>query len=130
MNELRLRLRAIVQHFKIDPKDLRDEQGKPLIVLKSGGQEPLKVARRIVKGGKEEIAPGERVEEITKWLRDIGAVMLIADPLVELHDASENDNGEMGAVGAILRGIAQRSAERRAGKECVSTCRSRWAPYP
>src|SRR3546814_17699683 len=55
------------------------------------------------------IAPGERVEEITKWLRDIGAVMLIADPLVELHDASENDNGEMGAVGAILRGIAQQA---------------------
>src|SRR3546814_16459131 len=35
--------------------------------------------------------------------------MLIADPLVELHDASENDNGEMGAVGAILRGIAQQA---------------------
>src|SRR3546814_15080878 len=24
----------------------------------------------------------------------------------------------------------QRSEERRVGKECVSTCRSRWAPYP
>src|SRR3546814_19444676 len=23
-----------------------------------------------------------------------------------------------------------RSEERRAGKECVSTCRSRWSPYP
>src|SRR3546814_13803155 len=23
-----------------------------------------------------------------------------------------------------------RSEERRGGKECVSTCRSRWAPYP
>src|SRR3546814_16337303 len=23
-----------------------------------------------------------------------------------------------------------RSDERRVGKECVSTCRSRWAPYP
>src|SRR3546814_16118364 len=23
----------------------------------------------------------------------------------------------------------QRSEERRVGKECVSTCRSRWAPY-
>src|SRR3546814_18232064 len=108
MNELRLLLRAIVQHFKIDPKDLRDEQGKPLIVLKSGEQEPLKVARRIVKGGKEEIAPGERVEEITKWLRDIGAVMLIATPLVTLHDASENANGEMEAVGARLRGHAHK----------------------
>src|SRR3546814_3301194 len=24
---------------------------------------------------------------------------------------------------------ATRSAERRVGKECVSTCRSRWSPY-
>src|SRR3546814_3564865 len=24
----------------------------------------------------------------------------------------------------------ERSAERRVGKECVSTCRSRWSPYP
>src|SRR3546814_11937459 len=24
---------------------------------------------------------------------------------------------------------AQRSEERRVGKECVSTCRSRWSPY-
>src|SRR3546814_13597500 len=38
----------------------------------------------------------------------------------------------------ILKGITQdvvpspnvgRSAERRVGKECVSTCRSRWSPY-
>src|SRR3546814_12448814 len=27
---------------------------------------------------------------------------------------------------AVLRG---RSEERRVGKECVSTCRSRWSPY-
>src|SRR3546814_19471219 len=26
-------------------------------------------------------------------------------------------------------GINQRSEERRVGKECVSTCRSRWSPY-
>src|SRR3546814_6244062 len=25
---------------------------------------------------------------------------------------------------------ATRSEERRVGKECVSTCRSRWSPYP
>src|SRR3546814_12381448 len=31
----------------------------------------------------------------------------------------------------IAAGIAeQRSEERRVGKECVSTCRSRWSPYP
>src|SRR3546814_4859357 len=26
-------------------------------------------------------------------------------------------------------GAIQRSEERRVGKECVSTCRSRWSPY-
>src|SRR3546814_12962846 len=29
---------------------------------------------------------------------------------------------------SIVRGIG-RSEERRVGKECVSTCRSRWSPY-
>src|SRR3546814_14178839 len=28
-----------------------------------------------------------------------------------------------------LRGKRLRSEERRVGKECVSTCRSRWSPY-
>src|SRR3546814_17500955 len=28
-----------------------------------------------------------------------------------------------------LAGKARRSEERRVGKECVSTCRSRWSPY-
>src|SRR3546814_15122729 len=31
--------------------------------------------------------------------------------------------------GRLGRGDAVRSEERRVGKECVSTCRSRWAPY-
>src|SRR3546814_1289533 len=31
-------------------------------------------------------------------------------------------------LGAEARGVP-RSEERRVGKECVSTCRSRWAPY-
>src|SRR3546814_19536705 len=26
--------------------------------------------------------------------------------------------------------LVRRSEERRVGKECVSTCRSRWLPYP
>src|SRR3546814_15396086 len=29
----------------------------------------------------------------------------------------------------MLRGTLARSEERRVGKECVSTCRSRWSPY-
>src|SRR3546814_10673391 len=38
-----------------------------------------------------------------------------------------------GLVFGFLRGfvfeILSRSEERRVGKECVSTCRSRWSPY-
>src|SRR3546814_15547810 len=30
---------------------------------------------------------------------------------------------------AIVAEVKERSEERRVGKECVSTCRSRWAPY-
>src|SRR3546814_16937811 len=33
------------------------------------------------------------------------------------------------AQGGDLKG-AERAEERRVGKECVSTCRSRWLPYP
>src|SRR3546814_12425396 len=39
---------------------------------------------------------------------------------------------EMGSVNPVflLPGrLAARSEERRVGKECVSTCRSRWSPY-
>src|SRR3546814_6092469 len=30
---------------------------------------------------------------------------------------------------AVASGVMLRSEERRVGKECVSTCRSRWSPY-
>src|SRR3546814_11811081 len=30
----------------------------------------------------------------------------------------------------VMTWTADRSEERRVGKECVSTCRSRWSPYP
>src|SRR3546814_15783544 len=37
--------------------------------------------------------------------------------------------GALGAHFAATLGGAGRSEERRVGKECVSTCRSRWSPY-
>src|SRR3546814_18826765 len=32
-------------------------------------------------------------------------------------------------LSAIKTALGDRSEERRVGKECVSTCRSRWSPY-
>src|SRR3546814_15819155 len=34
------------------------------------------------------------------------------------------------AVTRLILTAPDRSEERRVGKECVSTCRSRWSPYP
>src|SRR3546814_12739641 len=36
---------------------------------------------------------------------------------------------EFGSAEALRLNFVQRSEERRVGKECVSTCRSRWSPY-
>src|SRR3546814_12303435 len=35
-----------------------------------------------------------------------------------------------GELGCYSSHFTIRSAERRVGHECVSTCRSRWSPYP
>src|SRR3546814_10202615 len=42
-----------------------------------------------------------------------------------------DDCGDRQCQGALhrSRGPVRRSEERRVGKECVSTCRSRWSPY-
>src|SRR3546814_14848359 len=37
---------------------------------------------------------------------------------------------QQGRGGPILGAPMYRSEARRVGKECVSTCRSRWSPYP
>src|SRR3546814_15255213 len=43
-------------------------------------------------------------------------------------------NGAGGACSSLATSLVtlglDRSEERRVGKECVSTCRSRWSPYP
>src|SRR3546814_11755140 len=56
-------------------------------------------------------------------------------PFVRTVDEARQVN-EILAANGLKRGdnglqvIMMRSEERRVGKECVSTCRSRWSPYP
>src|SRR3546814_10765043 len=47
--------------------------------------------------------------------------------IVARHSFSADGAMSRCAVREIL--FQQRSEERRVGKECVSTCRSRWSPY-
>src|SRR3546814_2119982 len=55
-------------------------------------------------------------------LRLIGAVQKV---LV----AADDGQAVIDAIAAPTTHIVSRSAERRVGKECVSTCRSRWSQY-
>src|SRR3546814_9463559 len=50
----------------------------------------------------------------------------------QLHDIVRDlrrRRGRACAEARQQRGADSRSEERRVGKECVSTCRSRWSPY-
>src|SRR3546814_16862760 len=45
------------------------------------------------------------------------------------HPAAEPEAARLGGNGNLPDEQFVRSEERRVGKECVSTCRSRWSPY-
>src|SRR3546814_14996454 len=61
--------------------------------------------------------------------------LIVLDRLANLIVGNFGVGRALGAtlVGRLLlltpRIVALRSEERRVGKECVSTCRSRWSPY-
>src|SRR3546814_13633787 len=79
---------------------------------------------------------GADVVEATPDLADTEAVFRIhwysgAANLLQRFDAAAQATMEPGLqeVAAEGRGYS-RSEERRGGKECVKTCRSRWSAYP
>src|SRR3546814_7222101 len=59
---------------------------------------------------------GQALDRFVTRSRDVSALAIGADTRIR---TVINE-----AVGNV------RSEERRVGKECVSTCRSRWSPYP
>src|SRR3546814_6592218 len=91
---------------------------------------------------------------ISDWSSDVCSSDLLGPLLEKLGNGSKGINWSMGEAVELLRslnrtvldeGISKgqpriqtdidaietilRSEERRVGKECVSTCRSRWSPY-
>src|SRR3546814_386894 len=50
-------------------------------------------------------------------------------PVIEMTLPTSVDTTLAPAGHHIAQLFVQRSEERRVGKECVSTCRSRWSPY-
>src|SRR3546814_13530964 len=59
----------------------------------------------------------------------------LAEGVLSLHAVGEifhimtQASGRIPQISVVLGPAAGRSEERRVGKECVSTCRSRWSPY-
>src|SRR3546814_2706398 len=73
---------------------------------------------------------------ISDWSSDVCSSDLIGVSAYGLYDVREldvwrilRDRDEGRPVVRIRELSDDRSEERRVGKECVSTCRSRWSPY-
>src|SRR3546814_7090266 len=76
---------------------------------------------------------------ISDWSSDVCSSDLRAHQAVEIGRFGQAVvaflDQRQGHVGAVQRldqpagVLPRRSEERRVGKECVSTCRSRWSPY-
>src|SRR3546814_20880298 len=76
---------------------------------------------------------------ISDWSSDVCSsdlLVLTSDTLVEgVHFLPDDPPGSIGwklaavNLSDLAAKGARRSEERRVGKECVSTCRSRWSPY-
>src|SRR3546814_8859038 len=68
----------------------------------------------------------------------VNALVYVGDCLEEDPDNIAVRAGDLGLQGVPIFAFQEgadaaaqaRSEERRVGKECVSTCRSRWSPYP
>src|SRR3546814_20175364 len=58
------------------------------------------------------------------WGGDIPWISPKDMKVAEINDAVDHVTEK-----AVASTNIKRSAERRVGKECVSTCRSRWSPY-
>src|SRR3546814_4311515 len=84
-----------------------------------------------LKSGKQETYVKDD-HELNEWL--IGSALdnasLLTGAVAVPNETLVPLSHEYAAVGEIIDRIGRRrSEERRVGKECVSTCRSRWSPY-
>jgi RecA-family ATPase len=96
-DELRRKIKATCQYFKIPLEELEG-----WLFVTSGEELPLKVAN----GYNELKYDNELIARIKKTIIDNEIDVFIADPLITLHGAPENDNGKMDQVMRILIGVA------------------------
>src|SRR3546814_12591274 len=81
------------------------------VIVQLGGQTPLGLAQRLTDAGVPVVGTSAAAIDLAEDRGEFGDVLVAA------------------GLPAPKYGTATRSAERRVGKECVSTRRSRWSPY-
>lgn len=99
--EMRRRLVAARRHFGIDPAKLKGQlflthpQGRSLLLAtrKGDGLQPVR----------------QTIESACSFIQRNGISCVVVDPLISLHDGSENDNAHMHVLLDTLRGIASRT---------------------
>lgn len=99
-NEMSLRWRAFVQAFELDADD--SELLREGLLDLPKGERNIQLAKRRPDG---EIVPGADYEPLRAFLEEKQVVLVVIDPLVSVHNANENDNGEMEKVANILRSL-------------------------
>ena len=105
MNEIRLRLTALMRANAISWADLMDETtGTTRLHLFSGVERPFAAAVR--SSDNRTILPSQDAADILAYIESHKIVSATFDPFVELHPADENDNGEIGRVARIFRKTA------------------------
>src|SRR3546814_11905854 len=92
----------------------------------------LKVTPTITQDARVFLAMAIKKDEVSGFIdTSIGQVPQIQKR--EVTTAVLVDNGQTVVIGGVYefksREDLSRSEERRVGKECVSTCSSRWSPY-
>src|SRR3546814_15349061 len=79
----------------------------------------------------DDLAAFEQVHHSTWRVWMAGPAAYITSLLLNVWIFSRlRGRGEATPLGLLARGAVARSEERRVGKECFSTCRSRWSADP
>ncbi len=104
LQEMQRRIAAVMREFNVSWSDICGEDGESRLYVTSGVDRPLILATRKGDWGVVEGTP--QVDEIIAEVKARGIVAFMADPLVEFHDADENNNVHMKTVLGQFRRIA------------------------
>lgn len=106
--ELHRRLFAAMQHHDISANDLHDDvTNAPRLFINSGEARPFMVSTRVQKSKGQFVHVPADADAAIAHIKANNIKLFVVDPFVETHEADENDNVQIAAVGRIYRRIAQ-----------------------